>query len=143
MAAKKANAKNISITSGNMTFSGTSNQVNKMLEADLKAAIKRQSSRVAKEDQLSLAERRKLSDKRLDKLDAERKKTKQKPAKAATPSFIKTREGKFTVTETKTGKIKVTNPQGKTVTVPKGTNINKIAARGGAGLGGMFNTKNR
>ncbi len=143
MAAKKASAKNISITSGNMTFSGTPDQVNKMLEADLKAAIKRQSSKVAKETALPIAERKKLSKERLAKLSAERSKTKQKPAKAATPSFIKTDEGKFTVTKTRTGKIKVTNPQGKTVTVPKGTNINRIAARGGAGLGGMFNTKNR
>ena len=143
MAAKKASAKNISTTSGNMTFSGTSDQVNKMLEADLKAAIKRQSSKVAKETALPIAERKKLSKERLAKLSAERSKTKQKPAKAATPSFIKTDEGKLTVTKTRTGKIKVTNPQGKTVTVPKGTNINRIAARGGAGLGGMFNTKNR
>ena len=48
MAAKKAKNSQMSITSGNMTFAGTSKQVNKMLEADLKSAIKRQSSQVAK-----------------------------------------------------------------------------------------------
>lgn len=143
MAAKKPGQ--VTVTSGNMTFSGTSSQVNKMLEKDLKAAIKRANSRSVKESALPLAERRKLSEKRLDKLDAERKKVKQKPVKTATPSHIKTNEGKFTVTKTKTGKIKITNPKGQTVTVPKGTNITKIAFRGGGagGLGGMFNTKNR
>lgn len=139
MAAKKAKNSQMSITSGNMTFAGTSSQVNKMLETDLKAAIKRQSSKVAKESQLPLAERRKLSKERLAKLATERSKTKQKPVKTATPSFIKTDEGKFTVTKTKTGKIKITNPKGKTVTVPRGTNITKIAYRGGgSGLGGLF-----
>lgn len=130
----------MSITSGNMTFSGNLDQVNKMLEADLKAAIKRQSSKVVKENQLSLAERRKLSDKRLDKLAVERSKTKQKAVKTATPSFIKTDQGKFTVTKTRTGKIKITNPKGKTVTVPKGTSVTKLASRGGGagGLGGLF-----
>lgn len=139
MPAKKANGQ-MSVTSGNMTFAGTSSQVNKFLEADLKAAIKRQSSRVVKENQLSKTERQKLSDKRLDKLAAERSKTKQKAVKTATPSFIKTSEGKFTVTKTKTGKIKITNPKGKTVTVPKGTSVARLASRGGGagGLGGLF-----
>jgi len=141
MPAKKANGQ-MSITSGNMTFAGTSSQVNKMLETDLKAAIKRQSSRVAKETALPIAERKKLSKERLAKLAAEKSKTKQKAVKTATPSFIKTDEGKFTVTKTRTGKIKITNPKGKTVTVPKGTNVARMAF-GGGGLGGLFGTKNR
>ena len=129
MAAKKAKNSQMSITSGNMTFAGTSKQVNKMLEADLKAAIKRQSSKTVKENQLSLAERRKLSDKRLDKLDAERKKTKQKAVKEATPSYIKVKGGKYEVTKTSTGKIKVKSSTGGTVTFPKGTSIGSVAAR--------------
>ena len=139
MPAKKANGQ-MSITSGNMTFAGTSSQVNKMLEKDLKAAIKRQNSTVAKETALPKEERRKLSKERLAKLAVERSKTKQKPAKTATPSFIKTDEGKFTVTKTRTGKIKITNPKGKTVTVPKGTSVARLASRGGGagGLGGLF-----
>ncbi len=92
MAAKKAKNSQMSITSGNMTFAGTSSQVNKMLETDLKAAIKRQSSKVAKETALPKEERRKLSKERLAKLATERSKTKQKPVKTATPSFIKTNE---------------------------------------------------
>lgn len=137
MPAKKPSKGQMSITSGNMTFSGTSDQVNKFLEADLKAAIKRQSSRVAKETSLPKEERRKLSKERLAKLADERKKTKQKAVKTATPSFIKTNEGKFTITKTKTGKIKITNPKGKTVTVPRGTNVTKMVFRGG-GAGGAF-----
>jgi len=86
MAAKKAKNSQMSITSGNMTFAGTSSQVNKMLETDLKAAIKRQSSKVAKETALPKEERRKLSKERLAKLADERKKTKQKAVKTATPS---------------------------------------------------------
>jgi hypothetical protein len=139
MPSKKSN---MSVTSGNMTFAGTSSQVNKMLEKDLNAAIKRQGSRVAKETALPIAERKKLSKERLAKLATERSKTKQKPVKTATPSFIKTDEGKFTVTKTKTGKIKITNPKGKTVTVPRGTNVARMAF-GGGGLGGLFGTKNR
>lgn len=139
MPAKKANGQ-MSITSGNMTFAGTSSQVNKMLEKDLKAAIKRQNSTVAKETALPKEERRKLSKERLAKLAVERSKTKQNPVKTATPSFIKTDEGKFTVTKTRTGKIKITNPKGKTVTVPKGTSVARLASRGGGagGLGGLF-----
>ena len=137
MAAKKAKNSQISVTSDNMTFAGTSKQVNKMLEADLKAAIKRQSSRVAKETALPIAERKKLSKERLAKLAAEKSKTKQKAVKTATPSFIKTNEGKFTITKTKTGKIKITNPKGKTVTVPRGTNVTKMVFRAG-GAGGAF-----
>ena len=144
MPAKKAKKDYMTVTSGNMSFGGTSRQVNKMLESDIKNAIKNASSKVAKENRLSQAERRKLSEQRLDKLDAERKKKKTKQAKTATPSFIKTKEGKFTITKTKTGKTKITNPQGKTVTVPRGTSVAKIAFRGGgAGLGGMFGVKNR
>jgi hypothetical protein len=142
MPAKKAKNDYMSITSGNMTFAGNSSQVNKMLEKDLNAAIKRQSSKVAKENALPIAERKKLSKERLAKLATERSKTKQKPVKTATPSFIKTDEGKFTVTKTKTGKIKITNPKGKTVTVPRGTNVARMAF-GGGGLGGLFGTKNR
>ena len=140
MPAKKTSNSQMNVTSGNMTFAGTSSQVNKMLEKDLKAAIKRQSSRVAKETALPKEERRKLSKERLAKLSAERSKVKQKPVKTATPSFIKTDEGKFTVTKTRTGKIKITNPKGKTVTVPKGTSVTKLASRGGGagGLGGLF-----
>jgi hypothetical protein len=137
MPAKKAKNDYMSVTSGNMTFAGTSSQVNKMLEKDLSAAIKRQNSKVAKENALPKEERRKLSKERLAKLKAEKSKTKQKPVKTATPSFIKTSEGKFTITKTKTGKIKITNPKGKTVTVPRGTNVAKIAFRGG-GAGGAF-----
>ena len=129
MPAKKASNSQVSITSGNMTFAGTSKQVNKMLEADLKAAIKRQSSQVAKESQLPLAERRKLSKQRLAESRANKDKTKQKVAKEATPSYIKVKGGKYEVTKTSTGKIKVKSSTGGTVTFPKGTSIGSVAAR--------------
>ena len=75
-----------------------------------------------------------------------KRESKVKPSKVKTelPSSIKTKEGKFTVTTTRTGKIKITNPQGKTVTVPRGTNVTAMAYRGGGGgLGGLFGIKNR
>lgn len=128
MAAKKANGQ-MSVTSGNMTFAGTSKQVNKMLEADLKAAIKRASSQVAKESQLPLAERRKLSKQRLAESNASKNKVKQKVAKEATPSYIKVKGGKYEVTKTATGKIKVKSSTGGTVTFPKGTSIGSVAAK--------------
>jgi hypothetical protein len=45
------------------------------------------------------------------------------------PSYIATNEGKFNVTKTPTGKIKVTAPNGATITFPKGTSIGKISSR--------------
>jgi hypothetical protein len=45
------------------------------------------------------------------------------------PSYIKTKEGKFNITKTSTGKIKVTAPSGATITFPKGTSIGKISSR--------------
>ena len=45
------------------------------------------------------------------------------------PSYIKVKGGKYDITKTATGKIKVTNQTGGTVTFPKGTNINAIASR--------------
>lgn len=54
------------------------------------------------------------------------------------PSYIKTKEGRFDITKTATGKIKVTDKTGATITFPKGTNINKIASRlqSGDSIGG-------
>jgi hypothetical protein len=45
------------------------------------------------------------------------------------PSYIKTKEGKFNITKTPTGKIKMTKPNGFEITFPKGTSINKIASQ--------------
>ena len=36
------------------------------------------------------------------------------------PSYIKTKEGKFNITKTPTGKIKVTDPKGKSTKLPRG-----------------------
>jgi hypothetical protein len=62
------------------------------------------------------------------------KKPKSKGAPVAktsspTPSYIKTKQGKFDITKTATGKIKVTKPNGFVITFPKGTNVNKIASQ--------------
>ena len=92
---------------------------------------------------------------------------------APLPSYIKTKQGKFDIAKTATGKIKVTKPNGFEITFPKGTNINKITSqlqsgdgmgkvvsrvpgakmtsaggatmkiRGGGGIGGAFGIKNR
>ena len=82
-----------------------------------------------------------------DEVKEAKRESKVKPAKVKTelPSSVRTKEGKYNITKTKTGKIKITNPQGKTVTVPKGTNVTAIAYRGGVGggLGGLFGIKNR
>ncbi len=45
------------------------------------------------------------------------------------PSYIKTKQGKFDIAKTPTGKIKITKPNGFEITLPKGTNIRQIASR--------------
>ena len=89
----------------------------------------------------------KLLEQKIKEAKLLKKVEKAKPVKVkyATPSSVKTKEGKYTVKETKTGRIKVTNPKGKTITLPKGKSVQEIMGtrRGGAGLGGMFGIKNR
>jgi hypothetical protein len=46
-------------------------------------------------------------------------KKKDKP-KVATPSSVRTKDGVFTVSKTTTGKIKVTDPKGKSTKLPRG-----------------------
>lgn len=45
------------------------------------------------------------------------------------PSYIKVKGGKYEIKTTATGKIKVTNPSGGTITFPKGTSMGAVASR--------------
>lgn len=49
--------------------------------------------------------------------------------KTATPSAVVTREGRFTVTKTKTGKTVLTDKSGTKYTLKKGDTVQKVAAR--------------
>jgi hypothetical protein len=123
MAAKKGQYSSLSV--GNMVLGGSTKEINKLLEQHIKG--------IEKDQKLTPAQRKK----NLEKLE----KAKKVNAKSATPSYIKTPEGKFTITKTKTGKVKITSPKGKTVTVPKGQSVQKIIARGGAGGAFLENLK--
>jgi len=58
----------------------------------------------------------KVSPKKIAQAVAEKK----SKTKVATPSSVKTKDGVFTVKKTPTGKIKVTDPKGKSTKLPRG-----------------------
>jgi hypothetical protein len=58
----------------------------------------------------------KVSPKKIAQAVAEKK----SKTKVATPSSVRTKDGVFTVSKTTTGKIKVTDPKGKSTKLPRG-----------------------